>query len=183
MQAWKLLSSKLLVESPYLRVYENSYELPNKERIPRYYITDRNDSALCVCCIDTQVLLIRQYRPGIKQASLCHPGGRIETTDASAVSGALRELLEETGYEPYKVTPLGTYAQIPAVSGARVHILLVQCHRAAQGNPRPDRTEDLHLEFVELSRLEEVITSGQMDCIACVAASYRALAYLANERA
>jgi ADP-ribose pyrophosphatase len=69
--------------------------LPNGREIIEYYIVERQDSAICVCQIDGQVLLVRQYRPGIGKTTLCHPGGRIEKDDQSPVQGALRKLLEE----------------------------------------------------------------------------------------
>jgi 8-oxo-dGTP pyrophosphatase MutT (NUDIX family) len=176
MKAWQLTSSKQLIDSPWLRVQENSYLLPNGAQIPKYYISERNDATLCVCCHGEQVILVRQYRPGINQVTLCHPGGRLEANDPSPLSGALRELLEETGYTPQAVQPLGTFAQIPAVSTASVHLFLIDCEAIQTTESCPEQTEDLSTELVSLSKLEELINNGQMNCIACVAASYRALA-------
>lgn len=175
-EKWRRLTSETIVDSPWLRVHQNSYELPNGSVIPTYYITERSDSALCVCYTGEKFVLVRQYRPGIEKWTLCHPGGRIEGDDPSPVSGGLRELLEETGYRPLEVTPLGAYAQIPAVSTGKVHLFLVQCEAVASEEPKPDATESLEVVQVTLAELENAIAGGEMDCLACVAATYRALA-------
>lgn len=170
---WKVLASKKLVDSPWLQVFENSYELPNGAVIPTYYLTERSDSVLCACFTGSHFVMVRQYRPGIQESTLCHPGGRLEAEDSSPVSGALRELLEETGYQPVSVEPLGAFAQIPAVSAAKVHLFVVRCEASAQD--RPDATEDLSVILLTPSELEAAINAGQVNCVACVALSYRAL--------
>lgn len=177
-EKWKVLSSKQLLDSPWLKVHENAYELPNGSVIPTYYLTERNDSALCVCYTGEHFVLVRQYRPGIGESTLCHPGGRVETEDGSPVSGALRELLEETGYRPAAVHSLGSFAQIPAASSAKVHLFLVNCDPASSVLSEPEATEDLSVELLTRAELEEVIESGGMNCLACVAASYRAFCCL-----
>lgn len=178
MEKWKLLTTKKLLDTKWIKVHENSYELSNKNVIPQYYITERNDSALCVCYTGEHFILVEEYRPAIQKIVMCHPGGRIEEDDKTPVSGALRELLEETGYVPQKVVKLGAFAQIPAVTTSRVHIYLVHCDSNPTYEKKLDRTEELNLKKVTHDELIRGIDEGKMDCVACVAASYRALSYL-----
>jgi 8-oxo-dGTP pyrophosphatase MutT (NUDIX family) len=120
-------------------------------------------------------MLVRQYRPGIRKVTLCHPGGRIEEADGSTVRGVLRELLEETGLVPDEIRALGRFAQIPAVETDYVHLFVANCTKASDGFGKPDVTEDLSTELVPVAQLEHIIEAGVMDCVACVAASYRVL--------
>jgi ADP-ribose pyrophosphatase len=143
--------------------------------VPEYYIVKRGDSAICVCRIGDNVMLVRQYRPGIRKVTLCHPGGRIEEADDSTVQGVLRELLEETGLVPDEIRALGKFAQIPAVETDYVHLFVANCTKASDGFGKPDVTEDLSTELVPVAQLEHIIEVGGMDCVACVAASYRLL--------
>lgn len=162
------------MNSPWIKVHKDEYILPDGQRIPHYYIWESGDSALCVCKVgEDNVLLTHQYRPGIEKFTVCHPGGRLESSDASPVSGAMRELLEETGYIPQDVTPLGTFGQIPAITPNRVHIFLVQCEPSSNP-PTPEPSEKIDVELVPIPKLRELITSGEMDCVACVAATYLA---------
>jgi len=179
MEKWKLLSSKLLLDSHWLRLHQNSYELPKEKRvIPEYYITESADSAICVCFTGSHFVIVKQYRPAIDKFTLCHPGGRLEKEDESPVSGALRELLEETGYVPNETVSLGCFAQIPGVTTARVHIFLVYCGPLSLENKSIDETEELETMLMLPDDLKKIIESGDMDCVTCVAASYRAFQYI-----
>lgn len=178
MRNWKKISSKIVLENPWLKIKENSYTLPNGQKIPKYYIEERADSAICVCTSGQNVILIKQYRPGIEKITLCHPGGRIDKTDKSALEGALRELLEETGCTPKNWQFLGAYGQIPAISTARVHIFLVECDQISTKEQKQDITEDIKTKKILISELPEIIRRGEMNCIACVAASNLVLAKL-----
>src|SRR5437667_12885876 len=122
--------------------------MPDGTPVPEYYIVERQDSAVCVCRVENQFLLVRQYRPGIEKVTFCHPGGRVETKDASPLHGALRELLEETGLTPTKVERVGSYAQIPAVETGRVHIFVVECSRDSVRRQHLDLTEQLSTVYV-----------------------------------
>jgi 8-oxo-dGTP pyrophosphatase MutT (NUDIX family) len=122
--------------------------------------------------------LVRQYRPGIKRVTLCHPGGRIEKGDPSPVHGALRELLEETGLKSDRVRRMGAFAQIPAVETGRVHMYLVDCSSLASDLAGLDTTEDLAIVLRPISELPALVASGEMDCLGCVAASWRLLLML-----
>lgn len=180
MKNWKKSSSKIVLDNYWLKIRENSYMLPKGQEIPKYYIEERADSAICVCVSGQNLLLVEQYRPGIEKFTLCHPGGRIEKTDKSALEGALRELLEETGYVPQKWEFLGAYGQIPAVSTARVHVFLVECDKNLRKAQMQDKTEDIKIKEILIAEMPEIIRHGDMDCVACVAASHLALAKLAT---
>ena len=174
-ERWQRKTRETVLDSPWMRVYKDKYILPDGQQIPDYFIWESGDSALCVCRIgEDKILLTRQYRPGIEKYTVCHPGGRLESSDASPVSGAIRELLEETGYSPQKVISLGTFGQVPAITPNRVHIFLVQCE-PLPNQPTPEPSEKIDVELVPIPKLKELIASGDMDCIACVAASYLAL--------
>jgi 8-oxo-dGTP pyrophosphatase MutT (NUDIX family) len=175
METWHRTSTRQLVRSQWLEVSRDSYVLPDGREIPEYYIVRRNDSAVCVCCIDDQFVLVRQYRPGIRKITLCHPGGRIESDDQSPVHGALRELLEETGLAPLEVQHIGAFAQIPAVETGRVHMFLVNCTRTGARAADPDPREYLATVFLPMSKLWTVVSAGEMDCLACAAATYKVM--------
>lgn len=178
MSGWIRDTSRIVLENPWLKVREDSYSLPNGNKIPKYYIEERADSAISVCVIGSDVLLVRQYRPGLEKKTLCHPGGRVEASDSSAKAGGLRELLEETGYTPTTCDILGVFGQIPAVSTAKIHVLMVECAGDKKRSPTHDPNEDIEVEVVPISTLRDIIARGDMDCVACVAASYMALSRL-----
>ena len=173
-EKWQRKTRETVLDSLWIRVYKDKYVLPDGHEVPDYFVWESGDSALCVCKVgEDNVLLTRQYRPGIEKFTLCHPGGRLESSDASPVSGAMRELLEETGYSSQRVTPLGMFGQVPAITPNRVHIFLVQCEPSSN-QPAPEPSEKIAVELVPILNLKELIASGDMDCVACVAATYLA---------
>jgi ADP-ribose pyrophosphatase YjhB (NUDIX family) len=101
--------------------------------------------------------------------------GVLTAEDKSPVHGALRELLEETGLAPDRVRHLGAFGQIPAVETGRVHMYLVDCSLAKRAVLNLDATEDLSTLLVPISKLGSIIENGDMDCLACVAATYKLL--------
>jgi 8-oxo-dGTP pyrophosphatase MutT (NUDIX family) len=174
-EKWQRKAREIVLESPWIKVYKDEYVLSSGHEVSDYFIWESGDSALCVCKVgEDNVLLTRQYRPGIEKFTLCHPGGRLESSDASPVSGAMRELLEETGYSPQKVTSLGMFGQIPAITPNKIHFFLVEC-QSSPTVPYLDKSEKIDVEFIPIANLGKMIASGDMDCVACVAATYLAL--------
>lgn len=61
-----------------------------------------------------QVVMVRQFRHGVRDLTLEVPAGIIDDTDASPQVAALRDLREETGYASAHVVPLGVVHPNPA---------------------------------------------------------------------
>lgn len=59
----------------------------------------RPDTVQIVAIKDNELVLVNDEQPGRKGARLHFPGGRVDPEDASWLTAAKRELLEETGLE------------------------------------------------------------------------------------
>lgn len=80
-----------------------------------------------------------------------------------------------TGLSPHTVTGLGAFGQVPAVETGRVHMFLVDCEHDPNATSSLEPGEDLTTELVPIARLDRLVASAEMDCIACVAATYKLL--------
>lgn len=52
-------------------------------------------------------------------------------------------------------------------------MFLVERQAASSGSRNLDITEDIATELVPIAKLETLIATGDMDCVACAAASYK----------
>jgi len=108
---------------------------------------------------DRRVVMVRQFRHGIRDLTLEVPAGVVDETDPSPAVAALRELREETGYVSRDLVPLGVVHPNPAIMNNRCHMFVALDVEVA-GAPQWDGTEELEVELVELDRVGELIRSG-----------------------
>jgi 8-oxo-dGTP pyrophosphatase MutT (NUDIX family) len=110
---------------------------------------------------DKQVVLIRQFRAGIRAHTLEIPGGMVDPTDAAPMEAARREMLEETGYDSSEIRFLGKIHPNPAIQDNFCHSFLASgAHRADQ--PKPESMEEVQTVLVPLDRVPALISSGEI---------------------
>jgi ADP-ribose pyrophosphatase len=110
MKPWEVLSRRVVYSArPYLEVSLEKVKLPDGRVIDDYHQVDGGSFAGIVAeTDDRKIMLLRQYRHGIRRVGLSIPGGRIDPGE-STLSGAQRELREETGYSAAEWRPLVEY--------------------------------------------------------------------------
>jgi ADP-ribose diphosphatase len=108
---------------------------------------------------DRQVVMVRQFRHGIRDVTLEVPAGLVDATDASPAVAATRELREETGYGGGRLAPLGVVHPNPAIMNNRCHMFAAYDVEPV-GSPEWDGTEELAVEIVPLDRVAELIRNG-----------------------
>jgi 8-oxo-dGTP pyrophosphatase MutT (NUDIX family) len=119
---------------------------------------------------DDQVVLIRQFRFGTWSDTLEIPGGRVDHQADPRIAAA-RELEEETGYRPAGIVRLGVTEPNPAIQTNRLHhYLATGCTRVNGG--RPDESEDIEVELVSRSRVDELVRNGEITHALVITALY-----------
>ncbi len=107
---------------------------------------------------DDQVVLIRQWRFGIREPTLEIPGGLVEPGE-DPVQAARRELLEETGFACEGIELIGRTHPNPAIQNNLCHTALaLGCRRA--GDPALDAREDIDVEVRPLAEVPGLIAGG-----------------------
>ncbi|MFP4036538.1 MAG: NUDIX hydrolase [Desulfobacteraceae bacterium] len=120
---------------------------------------------------DHRVVLIRQYRHGIRDATLEIPGGIIEAGD-SPEDAARREMEEETGYKEREMVDLGYVFPNPAILNNRCYTYLALDVSEA-GEQQQDEKEDIEVVVRPLSEVPGLIRSGEIRHALVLAAFYR----------
>jgi 8-oxo-dGTP pyrophosphatase MutT (NUDIX family) len=108
-----------------------------------------------------EVVLVRQFRHGIRDCTLEIPGGMVDADDPSPLAAARREMVEETGYDSERVEALGSIHPNPAIQNNLCHSFV-----AYDAEPRHatrfDTTEETEVVLVPLARIPDLVRGGDI---------------------
>ena len=174
---WRVLASRYVVDSLYMRLRVDEVELPDGTVVPNYYVREsRGFVAILALTPDDEVVLVRQYRYGSDAIHLELPAGTLLGNEDPREC-ALRELAEETGYEVERCDLAAVFAPEPVRSPARAYVYIGLGARKT-GELRLDPTEHLQVELASLPRFRRMLQDGSIDAGGSIAAGYRGLDYL-----
>ena len=156
-QPWKELESKIHVYSPFRKIEDVLFELPDGRR--EIYSLNHVGKVVCVLAFTekNQVILARQFRPGPKLVLDELPGGGVET-DETTEEAVRRELLEETGYSPGTLIPLGRFYECAYSTIERHAVLALQCKKVRE--QALDPTEFIQVILKPLPDFLDQLKSG-----------------------
>ena len=118
-----------------------------------------------------EVVLVRQYRHGIRDVTLEIPGGLVEAED-TPMEAAQRELSEETGYRASEIILLGRVHPNPAIQDNQCFTFLAKNVFLA-GSQEQDEKEDIQVLVRPLSDIPRLIREGEITHSLVLAAFYR----------
>ena len=177
LKKWRTLDSKLILDTGYFKLYQETCETHTGRVIDDYFIFQHHDVALVMALTpEKQVVVVRQYKHGIRDIDLELPAGGIHAGEDPA-AGARRELREETGYTAPEFVLVATHQRGTSNQDTRDFVFLAK-DAVFEGPPRFDETEQIETELVSLDTLRELVRSGEINDLGSVSAIYQALDYL-----
>lgn len=161
--AWKVLSTEYLFRRPpWLTLRKDQLLLPNGREIPEYWISEFPPWVNVVAVTPAeQVVLVRQYRPGIAEVHFEIPAGVVDRPDEPLEQAARRELQEETGYGGGCWSLLTTLSANPALTTNLTYTFLAEGVEPL-GTATPDATEDLRVHLVPVGEVIRLVDDGDM---------------------
>jgi len=158
---WKRLGGETVYDAGIFRGRRDRYEFRGAPVHPFHVIE-------CAAWINVvpvteggEIVLVRQYRHGIRGMSLEVPGGVVDPSDADPAAAAARELLEETGHAGPEMTLLAAVTSNPAILENRTYCYLARNVRPV-AEPCPDEDEELTVELAAPKSIPSRIASGEI---------------------
>ena len=161
-QKAKLLSSEVAFEGPLFRVLRDKLIEPGGKEALRDVV--RHNGSVVILAVDKSkrkkdpwIVMERQYRHAANQFLWELPAGKLEPGE-DPLTGAKRELEEETGYRAKKWKPLVEYYASPGFLGESMKVFLAEGLLAGDAHPEDD--EQIELRLVRLSEVLKMIDKG-----------------------
>ncbi len=157
---WRRLSSEIVHDAGIFQLRRDDYTHKGRPTHPFYVLETGTWINVVPITVEGEVVLVRQYRHGIREVTLEVPGGVVEESEEPSAAAA-RELLEETGYQGDPPVLIGNVSSNPAILNNRTHSYLVSNLRRV-AEPSPDEHEDVEVERVPVGEIPGLIESGKI---------------------
>lgn len=155
------LSSREVYRNNWMTVREDTVERPDGS-IGIYGVVDKPDYALIIALDNDRVALVEQYRYPLGARRWEFPQGTApDRAEVEPAELAAQELREETGLTAGSYVVLGSLDIAAGMSSQRGWVFLAT--DITEGEPdREHEEQDMHFEWFERSRFEEMIRTGEI---------------------
>ena len=167
----KMISRKDLYDGLLCRVHVDEVLLPNGNTSRREVVDHVDGVAVLPLDERNNVLTVTQYRYVFGKTLLEIPAGKLDEGE-DPVTGALRELKEETGAVPDTLLPLGVILPAPGCYGEKLHLFLAKNLHMEQQNLDPD--EFLSVERIPFAEMVHRVMDGEIEDAKTVTAVLKA---------
>jgi len=157
MAPWRKLGERMLYDG-YRSVLGRRYVLPNGSERELEIKLEGPTAVVLALTADDDVLLVREFRPGVEEELLELPGGAVDEGE-EPLEAARRELLEETGYGGELEYAGG---MVDCAYSTRIRHTFVARGCVKVQEPTPDEGESPELELVSLGEFRKHLRGGQL---------------------
>ena len=172
---FKTLNSQIAYRARVFDVHRDEVQYPNGH-IATYEIVVHNGAvAMVPVDADGKIIFVRQYRHATGRSILEIPAGTLEK-DEQPEACAQRELREEIGMAPGRLTKLAEFFLAPGYSTERMHVFMAQ---GLSPEKLPgDEDEDLQIEKLSLDEAFAAARKGAIEEAKTMLALYLAKDFL-----
>lgn len=168
-ETWKRMRSETVADARVFTVRRDYCQRDSDGAEHSFFVMENPDWVNVIALTETgDVILIEQFRHGTEEIILEIPGGMVDEGESHTVTAA-RELLEETGFAPREMVPLGRSRPNPAIQNNWIyHYLALDCE--IQSETKFDEHESITVKLVPLAEIPRLIADGMINHSLVIAA-------------
>ena len=155
----KSIKSDTIYDGKILKLRVDTVELENKKYSKREIVEHQKGVGIIAFDEDEKLYLVRQYRKAIDKITLEIPAGLVESNELP-IETAKRELQEEIGYKPNKLTYLFDMHASPGFTNDKISLFLAQ--DLEESKLELDEDERLDRVSYSLEDLNKKIENGEI---------------------
>ena len=121
----KTISTKRIHEGKILNLRVDKVLLPNNKTSEREIIEHNGAVAMVAVNEENEILLVKQFRKAVEEVLIEIPAGKLELNE-DPDECAVRELIEETGFKPNKITRMFDLSTSPGFCTEIIHMYLAE---------------------------------------------------------
>ena len=153
----KTLSSQLIFDGRAVKLRLDTVQTPGGRQTTREIVEHADCVAIVAVDDEDNVLLVRQFRKPVEKELLEIPAGGINPGERPEAA-VRREMREETGYLPRKLTRLGGFYSAPGYCSEYLYLYLATDLISSQ--LYAEDTEEISLVRVPTNQILSIITLG-----------------------
>lgn len=162
MEKWKLLSSAYICKEPWATLRRDTCELPDGRINDHYYVLEYPDWVNMIGITEqNELLVIKQYRHGAGIIALEIPAGTTEAGE-DPKNAAVREMLEETGYQFDQIEEIAALYANPATSGNITYTYLMTGGKKVQEQDL-DEHEEIEVYRIPLEEAKRMLLDNKFN--------------------
>ena len=160
MASYETISSEVLGENNWWKYKHDRYVLPCGDQTDYYYGELEGNCILVPLLDDGRLMLVRQHRYLFAKACIEFPGGGIAKHETPS-DAAVRELLEETGYQSGNLVKMGIFEPATGLMRDSAHVFLAEELQRVK-DPDPEKCEEIELLYRRVDEFEDMIRRGEI---------------------
>lgn len=157
------IHEELLFDGYMIELVRATVRIPDGTTVTREIV--KHPGAVAVVAVDARddtVILERQYRASLDQHILEIPAGKRDVEGESALDGARRELIEETGYDATEWVELGSFYNSAGFTDETSTLFFATDLVEVGAEREGPEEEAMELVRVPLGEVRALIASGEL---------------------